>query len=92
MDSALLRYFFGGVLDVARPPYSMAFVRALGGLMAQRPCVDALRSSHFEASKREKIVGLIQDFEKAADVLKEVSEDDETLLSTLKGTYCSSNN
>ena len=88
VDSALIRYFFAGMLEIVQAPLSLPFVRAFGGLMMKRPCVDALKSSHFEHSKRAKIVWLIDQFE-FADSTNGVSwEEDESLLSTLKSTYC----
>jgi len=63
--------------------------------MMKGPFVDALQSKHFEHSKRGQIVQLIDLFEAAAtgDVQKIASwEEDESLLSTLKSTYCSSSN
>ena len=89
MDSALVRYFFTGMLEIIRPPFSLSFVRALGGLMMKRPCVDALLSKHFEASKREAIVQLVHQFEAAGMVQKKAMwEEDKSLLSVLKNTYC----
>ncbi len=87
MDSALLRYFFSGLIEIVRPPFSLPFVRALGGLMLKKPCTDALQSTHFDSSKREQLPMLINRFEAAVnnqDLLKE----DKNLLSMLKSTYC----
>ncbi|KAL7544566.1 hypothetical protein ACHAWF_007946 [Thalassiosira exigua] len=91
MDSALVRYFFAGMLEIVQPPLSLAFARALGGLMAKRPCVDALLSKHFEASKRKDILRLINLFEATASAQKKaVLEEDRSLLTTLQNTYCKS--
>lgn len=87
MDSALVRYFFTGILDIVQPPFSMAFVRALGVLMLNRSCMDALQSKHFEASKQELIVQLISQFQAAGNCQKVRDEEDLSLLSTLKSTY-----
>eukprot|EP00585_Thalassiosira_rotula_P018387 CAMPEP_0196206326 /NCGR_PEP_ID=MMETSP0912-20130531/7746_1 /TAXON_ID=49265 /ORGANISM="Thalassiosira rotula, Strain GSO102" /LENGTH=440 /DNA_ID=CAMNT_0041480861 /DNA_START=88 /DNA_END=1410 /DNA_ORIENTATION=+ len=95
MDSALVRYFFTGILEIVRPPLSLAFVRALGGLMMKKPFADALQSKHFEDSKRGQIIRLIDLFEAATTgkVQKIVSwEEDESLLTMLKSMYCASKN
>ncbi|KAL3769474.1 hypothetical protein ACHAWU_008883 [Discostella pseudostelligera] len=87
MDAALLRYFFAGLIEIVRPPLSLPFVRALGGLMLKRPCLDALQSVHFEASRQQQIKVLINQFEAAGDN-NELWEEDKNLLSTLKSAYC----
>jgi len=91
MDSALVRYFFTGILEIVRHPFSLAFVRALGTLMMKRSCVDALLSKHFESSKQGMMVQLINQFE-AACGYQHIQEEDKSLLSVLKSTYCISKN
>jgi hypothetical protein len=86
MDSALVRYFFMGIIEIVRPPLSLSFVRALGGLMLKGPCVDALQSKLFDASTREQIVRLVGQFE-ATGKRQEVREEDKLMLSKLKATY-----
>lgn len=97
MDSALVRYFFSGILEIIHPPLSLAFVRVLGVLMLKRPFVDALQGSQLceQDSKQDQIVQLVEQFEAAVTgfVRNLVCwEEDEPLLSRLKSTYCSSNN
>ena len=87
MDSALLRYFFAGLIEIVQPPFSLPFVRALGGLMLRKPCTDALQSTHFDASKREQLPMLIHRFE-AAGNNQDLTKEDRNLLSMLKSTYC----
>ena len=84
MDSALIRYFFMGILEIVQAPLSLSFVRALGGLMLKTSCVDALTSKHFV--EKEQIVQLIDMFDAAFDC-QEGWDEDEALLSTLKSTY-----
>ena len=85
MDAALVRYFFVGLIEIIRPPFSVPFVRALGGLLIK--VADALQSIHFESSKREQLRVLINQFETAVNV-QELQEEDKSLLSTLRSTYC----
>ena len=87
LDSSLIRYFFAGMLEIVRPPLSLAFVRALGELMLKRPCVDALQSRLFDDSSRKQIVQLVAQFEATGDAQRT----DKSLLSMLKSTYCPSN-
>ena len=83
LDSSLVRYFFIGLMDIIRPPFSIAFVRAFGGLLLIGPCVDALQSKLVDVSTRENIARLVSQFE-AGSVLR---EDDKLLLSKLKAVY-----
>ena len=94
MDSALVRYLFSGLLELVRPPFSLAFVRALGGLMTSRAVVEALQSAHFEASKRHMIIQLVRNFEGTSEAQRRDGgvgcEGDGVLIATLKRTYCPS--
>jgi hypothetical protein len=83
MDSALVRYFLVGMIDIVSPPFSLAFVRALGGLLLRGSCVDAIQSKLFDATKRERIAQLVGQFED-----QEVQKRDKMLLSKLKHIYC----
>jgi hypothetical protein len=88
IDSALLRYFVSGMLEIVQPPLSLPFVRGFGSLLMERPFVDTLISQHFEASKRYQIVQLIHQFEAAFTVKGAApSEADAALLTMLKSTY-----
>lgn len=87
MDSALVRYFFTGILEIVQPPFSLAFVRALGGLMLKKTFVESLQSNHFEEMKKEKIVQLIKIFDETVGGCQQEREGDKALLSTLKSTY-----
>lgn len=64
-DSALLRYFMGAILQIVRPAFSLPLVRALGSLLSSKPCVDALRSSHFDASGKALLAKLLGNFREA---------------------------
>lgn len=94
MDSALVRYLFSGLLELVRPPFSLSFVRALGGLMMTRAVVEALQSAHFEASKRHMIIQLVRNFEGTCEAQRRDGgvgcEGDGVLIAALKRTYCPS--
>ena len=85
-DSALIRYFFAGILEIIQPPLSMALVGALAKLMLTKHCLDALQSKHFEATKQEQIAQLIHMFDATADE-QEGWEEDKSLLIALKSKY-----
>lgn len=88
MDSALVRYFMSGLLEVLQPPFSLPFVRALGGMLLERPCIDTLTSQLFDAEKRTELNKLLIQFDEALAVENAtLLEDDLPLLSTLKSTY-----
>jgi hypothetical protein len=88
MDSALVRYFISGLLDVMRPPFSLPFVRALSGMLMERPCIDTLTSQLFDTCKKTELSNMIAHFEKAFAVENVSSlENDASLMSTLKAAY-----
>jgi len=64
-DSALLRYFVGGILQIVRPTFSLPLVRSLSSLLSSKPCVDALRSSHFDESGKALLAKLLGNFRDA---------------------------
>lgn len=88
LDSALVRYFMSGLLEVIQPPFSLPFARALSGMLMERPCIDTLTSQLFDATKKSELSQLIDQFEKvfAADGAMTLEGDDK-LVSTLKSAY-----
>jgi len=64
-DSALLRYFMAATLQIVRPTFSLPLVRSLGSLLSSKPCVDALRSSHFDVSGKALLAKLLGNFRDA---------------------------
>ena len=88
MDSALVRYFMSCLLETVQPPFSLPFIRALSGMMLERPCIDTLTSQLFDVHKRSKLAQLIGRFEEAFSAKNVTpSKDDEILLSTLRTYY-----
>lgn len=90
IDASLVRYFVGGLLDVLQPPYSIALIRELGPMLSAPKCVDALRSSYFGESNRNRLSELVNSFK---DVLRKHPEtctrEDSGTVSTLRSIYCS---
>ena len=88
MDSALVRYFVSGLLEVMQPPFSLSFVRVFSGMLMQQTCIDTLKSSLFDTSKKLQLTNLISHFENALAVENAIvlGEDDQ-LMNTLKLTY-----
>ena len=88
MDSALVRYFVSGLLEVMQPPFSLSFVRVFSGMLMQRPCIDTLTSQLFDSSKKMQLSNLISHFEKALSVENAIIlEGDDKLVNTLTLTY-----
>lgn len=88
MDSALVRYFMSGLLEVMQPPFSLPFARAFGGMLMDRPCIDTLTSQLFDDSKKSELSNLIVHFDKAFAANDAATlEGDNQLMSTLKSTY-----
>jgi hypothetical protein len=61
LDSALIRYFVEGLVDIVRPPLSLPFARSMGGLLCTRACVEALNSPYFDIQKREQLYRMVYD-------------------------------
>jgi len=90
MDSALVRYFMSCLLETVQPPFSLPFIRALSGMLLERPCIDTLTSQLFDVHKRSQLAQLIGQFEEAFTAKNVTpSKDDELLLSTLRTYYVS---
>lgn len=88
LDSALLRYFMSVVLQTIRPAYSLPLIRSLGKLLSSKPCVDALRSSHFDASSK-LLTKLLSDFRDACspEGNKLATANDKSLVANLTSLY-----
>lgn len=90
IDASLIRYFVGGLLDVMRPPFSLALVRELGPMLMAPKCIDALRSSYFEQDKKTRLSLLVTSM---ADTLAKengsCTKEDRALVSSLRTIYCS---
>mmetsp|Transcript_11475 Transcript_11475/g.33828 ORF Transcript_11475/g.33828 Transcript_11475/m.33828 type:complete len:430 (-) Transcript_11475:207-1496(-) len=90
IDSANLRYFVAGVLEVIRPPLSVPLVRSMGTFLSNKTCVDALQSSYFDTSKKKALAELVWNFDKAVTAGREglrSSLDDVALVSSLRAVY-----
>ena len=88
LDSALVRYFVSNLLDVIESPFSLPFIRSIGGMFMERSCIDTLTSPLFDSSNKSRLNALIIQFEKAFAAEDEtLSDGDRHLLSTLKSTY-----
>ena len=88
LDSALIRYFVSGLLDTVQPPFAVSFCNSFCELLIERRCVDALKSQHFENSRRIQIIELIKRIESedegnGTSFLERVR----TRLSTVKSVY-----
>lgn len=90
LDSALIRYFVSGMLDIIQPPLTVPFLNSFGGLLVERQCIDALNSQYFETGRRAQIVQLFNQVENQADNEKKgtsIVNSVKLLLSTIKSVY-----
>jgi hypothetical protein len=88
LDASLVRYFVGGVVDIARPPVSFVFARAFDGVLRSPRCLDAVRSSYFAEPQRQKLVSLLKSFRDIrAPEGKPLSSEDTALVSSLLAAY-----
>ncbi len=93
IDSALIRYFISGLLDIVQPPLSLPFVRSLSSFLLEGPCVDALlQSRHFEEGRRVRLRELVGNmFEECLKDGKQCLgvnlDDDAAFIEVVKSTY-----
>lgn len=88
LDASLVRYFVGGILDVVRPPVSLAFVRAFGTLLKIPRCLDAVRSTYFGEVQREQLSSLLSSFNNVkAGGGADLNKDDTAFVSSLVAAY-----
>lgn len=94
MDASLIRYFFDGLLDILRPPYSLPLVRSMGQMLSAPRCVEALKSSYFNQPNKKRLVSVVQNFkETLADRgtgLSRCTDEDSALVTSLVTVYTSS--
>ena len=86
LDSALFRYFIEGLLDIVQPPFSLPFVRSMGGLLSTKACVEALNSPYF-TKKKESLIRIVDDMSKSIFIHASTTASDEALMNSLKTFY-----
>lgn len=90
IDSSLLRYFVGGLLDVMKPPFSLVMIRAMGAMLLSKMCIEAIRSKFFGDVNQGRLKGIVTGFEgtitNGESVKATVS--DKKLVSLLVSAYC----
>jgi hypothetical protein len=88
LDASLIRYFVAGVLEAVRPPISCAFVRLFAQLLLSPLCIDAVRSTYFEAEHRTRLVQLVLAFPKVRTLNgKKLEGEDLAVVNSLMATY-----
>ncbi|CAJ1966532.1 unnamed protein product [Cylindrotheca closterium] len=85
LDSSLIRYFVSGLLSVIQGPFSIPFMRTLAAFLKVPSCVDALKTSYFEATEQAKLSVVMNVFRQELDSKTAVlnPEDIELFLSLL---------
>ena len=94
IDSSMLRYFLGGVLEIIRPPLSVPLVNVLCKMLGTKSCIDAVMSPHFQEKKKLMLRQLLNDFEKTYNEERQksksacsVSDKDMREMEILKNMY-----
>eukprot|EP00980_Cylindrotheca_fusiformis_P009117 scaffold1984_cov99-Cylindrotheca_fusiformis.AAC.2 len=64
LDASLARYFASGLLDVARGPFSVPFVRSLAAFFIAPAIAEALRTSYFKETSKNRLGVLLDDFKR----------------------------
>jgi len=75
IDSALLRYFMEGALEIIRPPLSLTFARSFSEMLNTKPCVEALSSVYFDTKRKQMLIDLIGFCHTALSADKSTSSD-----------------
>lgn len=83
LDASLIRYFVAGVLQCIARPASMEFMRSFCGLLSAPSCLDAVRSSYFEAAHRERLAHLFRTFEDDHSL----NSDEAAALESIRSSY-----
>jgi TH1 protein len=88
LDASLIRYFVGGVLEIAHAPVSPVFIRMFGRFLNTPRVMDAVRSSYFADVSRKRLANLVLSF-KGVRLFdgSPLNKEDEVLVMTLLATY-----
>lgn len=60
LDASLVRYFVSGLLEIAKAPFSMPFVRLLCTLLNVPSTVEAVKTTYFEDSSKKQLQRVIR--------------------------------
>ena len=85
IDSALLRYFISGTVEIMRPPFSISLVRSFGRLLCSKSCVSALQNSPY--FKTDSLRNIIAYMKQTVDTQNDPRKRDQTLITTLVSNY-----
>ena len=90
IDSSLLRYFVGGLLDVMKPPFSLVIIRAMGAMLLSKMCIEAIRSKFFGDVNQGRLKCIVTQFEVGIENGESVKAtvSDKKLVSLLVSVYC----
>jgi len=90
VDSSLIRYFISGVLGVTQGPFSISFMRSLATFLKIPACVDALKTSYFEAREQAKLSALLKEFKQEVESEKaRFNREDIELFQSFLSNYAS---
>lgn len=88
LDSSLVRYFAAGLLEVAKAPFSVPFLRSLAAFLRSPATVEALRTSYFEEKSKKRLATMIHEFKTLSENQENaMAVKDVTLVRSLLATY-----
>ena len=88
LDASLTRYFVAGLLEIIKPPVSLAFARMLAQFLRSPKCVDAVRSSYFGGTNHARLSSLLKSFDKLEpDVSPDLRKVDKSWIESVLTTY-----
>ncbi len=59
LDASLIRYFISGLLEIARPPFSIPFIRSFMILLKSPASVDALKATYFDKDSKNRLTAIM---------------------------------
>ncbi len=85
IDSALLRYFISGAVEIMRPPFSISLVRSFGKLLCLKSCVTALQNSPY--FKTDSLRNIIAFMKQTIETKNDTTKRDRSLVAALVSNY-----
>jgi hypothetical protein len=88
LDFSLVQYFASGLLEVAKGPFSIPFLRSLAAFLKAPASVEALRTSYFEDKNKKRLATMMDELKKLAENEESLlTAEDVRLLRSLLATY-----
>lgn len=59
VDASLIRYFIGGLLEIASPPFSIPFIRSLMILLKSPASIEAIKTTYFDKNSKTRLAAMM---------------------------------